>query len=192
MSPSAIYNDVPLESIHHDGQLRGNPVGAPWIIQKFGGTSLGKFAEDIASGVVKFVSASLIYNIAANYTEQTEHRNLPHSHRLFRTQHRHQSRGHNLSTPPRGCRSPKPRALHLPHPNRPRNNARPSRGRKVFPQLPGPPSRVHGGRGSGVRPPPLLPLRRPGPRRDLAKNSRCYHRCRREAELSLHDRPAAG
>ncbi|KAF8244295.1 aspartate kinase [Wilcoxina mikolae CBS 423.85] len=39
--------------IYNDGELRGNPIGAPWIIQKFGGTSLGKFAEEIASGIVK-------------------------------------------------------------------------------------------------------------------------------------------
>ncbi|KAI5815885.1 Aspartate/glutamate/uridylate kinase [Pyronema omphalodes] len=33
--------------------LHGNPPDAPWIVQKFGGTSLGKFADQIAVEIVK-------------------------------------------------------------------------------------------------------------------------------------------
>jgi hypothetical protein len=38
--------------INADG-IQGNPPGAPWIVQKFGGTSLGKFADQIAVEIVK-------------------------------------------------------------------------------------------------------------------------------------------
>lgn len=33
--------------------MQGNPSDAPWIVQKFGGTSLGKFADQIAVEIVK-------------------------------------------------------------------------------------------------------------------------------------------
>ncbi|TGZ84479.1 aspartokinase [Ascodesmis nigricans] len=34
-------------------KLRHNPPNAPWVIQKFGGTSIGKFAENIAEKIVR-------------------------------------------------------------------------------------------------------------------------------------------
>ncbi|KAA8899508.1 Aspartate/glutamate/uridylate kinase [Sphaerosporella brunnea] len=43
----------PSVADHAQLQLRGNPADAPWIIQKFGGTSLGKFAQGIAEEIVK-------------------------------------------------------------------------------------------------------------------------------------------
>jgi aspartate kinase len=49
MSPSA---DEALSN----APLKGNPPDAPWIIQKFGGTSLGKFAEGIAEEIVKLAT----------------------------------------------------------------------------------------------------------------------------------------
>lgn len=32
-----------------------NSPGLPWIVQKFGGTSIGKFLDNIANEVIKYV-----------------------------------------------------------------------------------------------------------------------------------------
>lgn len=36
-------------------QLRGNDAKGGWVVQKFGGTSVGKFASNIAEDIVRFV-----------------------------------------------------------------------------------------------------------------------------------------
>lgn len=36
-------------------QLRGNNAKGGWVVQKFGGTSVGKFASNIAEDIVRFV-----------------------------------------------------------------------------------------------------------------------------------------
>ena len=41
---------------HHDPcDLLHNDTSRPWIVQKFGGTSVGKFADKIAEEVVRSV-----------------------------------------------------------------------------------------------------------------------------------------
>lgn len=46
----------PLVNGHHDsGDLVHNDNFKPWIVQKFGGTSVGKFADQIAGHVVRWV-----------------------------------------------------------------------------------------------------------------------------------------
>lgn len=52
MAPSAID---PVLHRPDDMKLRHNPPNAPWVIQKFGGTSIGKFAENIAEKIVRWV-----------------------------------------------------------------------------------------------------------------------------------------
>jgi len=54
--PSAIADDAILANGYscNGSLLQSNPVGAQWIIQKFGGTSLGKFAESIAKDIIKY------------------------------------------------------------------------------------------------------------------------------------------
>lgn len=38
------------------GELRKNPSTHGWIVQKFGGTSVGKFPDKIAEDIVKYVN----------------------------------------------------------------------------------------------------------------------------------------
>lgn len=46
-----------LTNGHHDAapiaQLRGNDAKGGWVVQKFGGTSVGKFASNIAEDIVR-------------------------------------------------------------------------------------------------------------------------------------------
>jgi hypothetical protein len=51
--PSAAPAEDSESDISSPVVRRANPSSAPWIIQKFGGTSLGKFAEGIAEEIVK-------------------------------------------------------------------------------------------------------------------------------------------
>ncbi len=45
----------PLVNGYHDrGDLIHNDNSKPWIVQKFGGTSVGKFADQIAGNVVRW------------------------------------------------------------------------------------------------------------------------------------------
>lgn len=56
MAPSVI--DPVLQSSSDDMRLRHNPKDAPWVVQKFGGTSIGKFAESIALDIVRYATLS--------------------------------------------------------------------------------------------------------------------------------------
>ncbi|KAG1438281.1 hypothetical protein G6F56_012703 [Rhizopus delemar] len=38
--------------------LQSNPVDLPWIVQKYGGTSVGKFLNDIADTIVPLLRAA--------------------------------------------------------------------------------------------------------------------------------------
>jgi aspartate kinase len=46
--PNGQYDQGPRKP-----SLLQNESPKPWIVQKFGGTSVGKFAEDIAENIVK-------------------------------------------------------------------------------------------------------------------------------------------
>ncbi|KAI5778606.1 Aspartate/glutamate/uridylate kinase [Geopyxis carbonaria] len=52
MPPSAVMLETPPPELSDESStsenLLYNPENAPWIVQKYGGTSLGKFAEDVA------------------------------------------------------------------------------------------------------------------------------------------------
>lgn len=39
---------------HADSNLLRNDIPTPWIVQKFGGTSVGKFPDQIADKIVKY------------------------------------------------------------------------------------------------------------------------------------------
>jgi aspartate kinase len=45
------------QSIPHQ-QEKNLPGGGNWVVQKFGGTSVGKFAIDIANDIVMYVDSS--------------------------------------------------------------------------------------------------------------------------------------
>jgi len=52
--PSEPPNGVPV--VNGASLQRNSDVDSGWIVQKFGGTSVGKFAEKIAEDVVGFAS----------------------------------------------------------------------------------------------------------------------------------------
>lgn len=36
-------------------ELEANKEGLPWVVQKYGGTSIGKFVDVITSSIIKYV-----------------------------------------------------------------------------------------------------------------------------------------
>jgi hypothetical protein len=49
------YHD---HGISQEPALLQNGQGKEWVVQKFGGTSVGRFAENIVEGIVRLVSRS--------------------------------------------------------------------------------------------------------------------------------------
>ena len=72
------------------------PTGGNWVVQKFGGTSVGKFAVGIAQDIVLYVGLSgsfggvdveeCLGQLLTLYTQGQPER-APHSHRLLCAQH---------------------------------------------------------------------------------------------------------
>ena len=40
---------------YHGGRVRNDDNSKNWVVQKFGGTSVGKFADKIAEDIVRYV-----------------------------------------------------------------------------------------------------------------------------------------
>ena len=40
---------------YHEGLVRNDDSSRKWVVQKFGGTSVGKFADKIVEGIVRYV-----------------------------------------------------------------------------------------------------------------------------------------
>jgi len=55
------------------GELLGNEAEGGWIIQKFGGTSVGKFAAQIAEQIVRYHTSVTVEYLSP--TKQTNERN---------------------------------------------------------------------------------------------------------------------
>lgn len=46
--------DTPTSAVPIGGELRKNKQGLAWVVQKFGGTSVGKFALNICEDIVRY------------------------------------------------------------------------------------------------------------------------------------------
>lgn len=78
---------------HHDPGVAQEPLllrNAPsknWIVQKFGGTSVGRFAENIAGDIVRLVNDRLAEHRRGTDTmQQAKYQPEPGGRRLFCTQ----------------------------------------------------------------------------------------------------------
>ena len=65
--------------------LRNDPE-KKWVVQKFGGTSVGKFADRVVEGVVKYICQFLKKRAVTNLGSQTRTRGEPYCRRLFCTE----------------------------------------------------------------------------------------------------------
>lgn len=45
----------PLVNGYHAGLVRNDDNSRQWVVQKYGGTSIGKFADRIAEDIVRYV-----------------------------------------------------------------------------------------------------------------------------------------
>lgn len=52
-------SDVPVNGSHNLQNFLHNDNSKPWVVQKFGGTSVGKFPDQIADKIVKHAKPSL-------------------------------------------------------------------------------------------------------------------------------------
>ena len=57
MGSNALMNGLHKADQHLSGEPGRNDRRGRWIVQKFGGTSVGKFADKIAEDIVKYAAS---------------------------------------------------------------------------------------------------------------------------------------
>jgi hypothetical protein len=90
-----------------DRKMLKNPSGHGWVVQKFGGTSVGKFPDKIAEDIVRYEVPPLAREVSQvrklTDGDQELCREQPGGGRMFSTQYRQEGhRNHEqVSSPPR-------------------------------------------------------------------------------------------